>query len=267
MSNEQNVELCSVPCGGGVRCTQEAGHAGFCTPRPCTRPPIGWKCTRGYHADGPCAAIPDDNLTITQGMRNHQVSHTDASKAAHRLINSHFGNKDQARVSIPVKEDDDDVLVCDYVREQAVKEAERITLADEVLQGQLSVINLPFQEAARGWCVTCLGREEADRLTERNNRFLEECIELFQLGGTREDAHALVDYVYDRPAGDELQEVGGVMLTLATLCTVIGVDMNDAAHRELLRVWTKMPEIRKKHASKPRNSPLPSSSNNMEGTK
>lgn len=25
---------------------------------PCTVPPPGWRCTRGYHADGPCAALP-----------------------------------------------------------------------------------------------------------------------------------------------------------------------------------------------------------------
>lgn len=25
---------------------------------PCTRPPEGWHCTRGWHEDGPCAAIP-----------------------------------------------------------------------------------------------------------------------------------------------------------------------------------------------------------------
>lgn len=24
----------------------------------CTVPPPGWRCTRGYHADGPCAAVP-----------------------------------------------------------------------------------------------------------------------------------------------------------------------------------------------------------------
>jgi hypothetical protein len=23
----------------------------------CTRPPVGWRCTRGLHLDGPCAAV------------------------------------------------------------------------------------------------------------------------------------------------------------------------------------------------------------------
>lgn len=27
---------------------------------PCTVPPPGWRCTRGFHADGPCAAVPEE---------------------------------------------------------------------------------------------------------------------------------------------------------------------------------------------------------------
>lgn len=29
----------------------------------CGRPPVGWRCTRGPHADGPCAAIRDERVS------------------------------------------------------------------------------------------------------------------------------------------------------------------------------------------------------------
>jgi hypothetical protein len=38
-----------------------------------------------------------------------------------RLINSHFGNKDRVRISIPTETTDDDVTAADYVRESAVR--------------------------------------------------------------------------------------------------------------------------------------------------
>jgi hypothetical protein len=60
--------------------------------------------------------------TITRKMRGRPVTHDEAEISAQRLINSHFHNADQARVSIPARPDNDDVLVMDYIEEQRANE-------------------------------------------------------------------------------------------------------------------------------------------------
>lgn len=48
------------PCAAG--CAEEDHARGEHTPAvraECQLPPPGWRCTRGFHADGPCAAVPD----------------------------------------------------------------------------------------------------------------------------------------------------------------------------------------------------------------
>lgn len=117
-----------------------------------------------------------------------------------------------------------------------------------------------FQERVSAWCVTCFGETTAYDVVERNWRFLEEALELVQaLGGNADDAHELVDYVFRREAGDPPQEVGGTMVTLAASVAANGLSIVDAAFAELERI--ERPEIieniRRKHASKPRRSPLP----------
>ena len=115
-----------------------------------------------------------------------------------------------------------------------------------------------FQEKVRRWIHYCLGTADANDRTERNNRFLEESLELVQsLGATRDDCIALVDYVFSRPLGDPSQEVGGVLITLAALSTAHDIALQTAADLELRRVWKNIDTIRAKHAAKPRNSPLP----------
>lgn len=115
-----------------------------------------------------------------------------------------------------------------------------------------------FQRSVGEWAVSCFGAEVARDPGERNQRFLEESLELVQsLGMPEEHAHALVRYVYGRPAGDGPQEVGGVMTTLAALCEAQGFSMQKAGQTELARCFTRMNEIREKNRSKPRGSPLP----------
>jgi hypothetical protein len=115
-----------------------------------------------------------------------------------------------------------------------------------------------FQVRVDTWIQHCFGPKiGADRI-ERNHRFIEEALELVQSGGcTASEAHQLVDYVFGRPVGEMRQEVGGVMNTLAALCTAYSVDLNDAAEAELARVWVKSDQIRAKQAAKPKHSPLP----------
>lgn len=118
----------------------------------------------------------------------------------------------------------------------------------------------PFQDRVAPWMQECFGPVvSADKL-ERNDRFIEEALELVQsLGYSADRAHALVDYVFGRPSGDPDQEVGGVMVTLAALCLASNLYLADAGERELARI--NRPEvilkIRAKQAAKPKGSALP----------
>jgi hypothetical protein len=119
-----------------------------------------------------------------------------------------------------------------------------------------------FQQEVTRWMHACFGEADATSQRERNHRFTEEALELAQAAGTtREEVLMLVDYVFSRPVGERYQEAGGVMVTLAGLCSAHGLDMEKCGQLELNRVWTKVPEIRAKHALKPRNSPLPGALN------
>ena len=114
--------------------------------------------------------------------------------------------------------------------------------------------NVSFQNQVWPWVVECFGAEIATDKKERNQRFGEETLELLQAcGATAQDCHQLVDYVFSRPPGDPDQEVGGVMVTLASLCLAHGLDMQQAGDRELADIWTKIDAIRAKYLSKPQN--------------
>lgn len=115
-----------------------------------------------------------------------------------------------------------------------------------------------FQDRVNRWVVDCFGEAAADDTVERNHRFIEEALELAQANGaTKKECDQLVEYVFGRSKGDVGQEVGGVMLTLAALCTSMRMSMGACGEIELNRVWTKIDMIRKKQAAKPQNSPLP----------
>lgn len=109
-----------------------------------------------------------------------------------------------------------------------------------------------FQERTQDWLIRCLGSHAALDPTQRNQRFLEEALELVQARGcTESEALQLVRYVYDRPAGEVAQEIGGVMLSLAGLCAASSHNMNACGERELARVCSKLDEVRAKHELKP----------------
>ena len=118
-----------------------------------------------------------------------------------------------------------------------------------------------FQDRVWRWLHECFGFKVANDLTERCDRALEEHLELLQsLGYDRERIPLLVDYVYSRQIGEPSQEVGGVMVTLAALCAVAEIDMEEAAFVELVRIETPsiMERIRAKQASKRDiHAPLP----------
>ncbi len=115
-----------------------------------------------------------------------------------------------------------------------------------------------YQDRVAIWMAGCFGPEITTDKTERNHRFLEEALELVQsIGCTQSEAQQLVDYVYGRDTGETTQEIGGVMVTLAALCSANRVRMQACGEVELSRVWENIEKIRVKQAAKPRLSPLP----------
>ena len=117
---------------------------------------------------------------------------------------------------------------------------------------------MTFQKRVLEWMMACFSNEICRDTTECNHCFLEESLELVQsLGCIASEAHQLVTYVYSRPVGDPHQEVGGVMVTLAALCSAADMDMAPLGETELSRVWKNIEKIRAKQAAKPKHSPLP----------
>lgn len=115
-----------------------------------------------------------------------------------------------------------------------------------------------YQVRVEQWLAACFTPEVRSNRSERTHRFLEEALELAQANGcSRNDAMVLVDYVFGRPKGEPDQEVGGVMVTLASLCSATGLNMDEAGDRELERNWNRIDAIRAKQQSKPHGSPLP----------
>jgi hypothetical protein len=115
-----------------------------------------------------------------------------------------------------------------------------------------------YQKRVRAWVLHCFGETIANDRQERCHRFLEESLELVQsLGCTKHEAQQLVDYVFSRDVGNPVQETGGVLVTLAALCSAAHINMTGAGNTELKRIWGKIEQIRAKQAAKPKHSPLP----------
>ena len=110
-----------------------------------------------------------------------------------------------------------------------------------------------LQFLAARWARACFPEAIVENRLERGLRVFEEAGELLQLaGGTAEDAHRLVAYVFARPAEtDPYREIGGVLVSLAVLCEVFGVDLEEAWEREMARCIARTDEIRAKQAAKP----------------
>jgi NTP pyrophosphatase (non-canonical NTP hydrolase) len=118
--------------------------------------------------------------------------------------------------------------------------------------------NEQYQNRVEEWLEACFPPSVRENRQERTHRFLEEALELAQANEcSKEDALSLVEYVYSRPKGKPELEVGGVLVTLASLCSASQIDMNEAGDKELKRNWERINTIRRKQASKPHGSPLP----------
>lgn len=123
-----------------------------------------------------------------------------------------------------------------------------------------------FQPNVSAWMAQCFEQALATNITERCDRFLEEALELLQsLGYDRTRVTTLVEYVFGRPIGEAAQEVGGVMVTLAALCSTASIDMHAAGEAELNRIQHPdvMAKIRAKQQAKNAlrfDTPLPGNS-------
>ena len=119
-----------------------------------------------------------------------------------------------------------------------------------------------FQDKVRAWMHACFGPAASNDKIERNHRFFEKAVELVQACGcSKEDCLKLVEHIYAKPLGEPIQEVGGVIITLAALCCAQGINLQVSAETELDRVWDKIDAIREKQKRKREllghSSPLP----------
>lgn len=111
-----------------------------------------------------------------------------------------------------------------------------------------------YQKRVGSWLEDCFGHTIAHDKIERIDRFIEEAIELAQsLGYSANRAHALVKYVFNRDVGEPNQELGGTLVTLASLCYAHGLDMAEGGETELRRIM--QPEIREKIKAKQKTKP------------
>lgn len=110
-----------------------------------------------------------------------------------------------------------------------------------------------FQHYVKKWVTACFGVDALMDRRIRNHRFLEEALQLVQAcGSSADEAHRIVDYVYGRPQGKPVQEVGGVMTTLCALCEANAIDLADAAEAGLSDAWNRIDQIRVKNRLKPK---------------
>jgi hypothetical protein len=102
------------------------------------------------------------------------------------------------------------------------------------------------QVVVEQWVRTRFGDKVFESVGERTTRILEEVIELHQAEArdvvkARADAHALVDRVFGKPAGQPEQEVGGVIVTLLAYCALKGVRLDTLASQEISRITAADP--------------------------
>lgn len=125
----------------------------------------------------------------------------------------------------------------------------------------LVALKLSFQRRVELWLFETFPRAHITDSKVRAFRFLEEALELAQACDcNRDQAIAIVEYVYGRPKNDNpRQEIGGVEVTLAALCYALRVELVECAEQELKRCWLNIDKIRAKQAAKPDFStdPLP----------
>lgn len=117
---------------------------------------------------------------------------------------------------------------------------------------QKESFGVDYQARVAEWTLQCFDHAVKDDKEERCHRYYEESTELVHAAGyTREQAHAMVDYVFGRPVGELPNEVGGAAVTLAALCEANGIDLVQATIDEIMNIEAKTDKIRAKWQEKP----------------
>lgn len=103
------------------------------------------------------------------------------------------------------------------------------------------------------WLVSTWNDSYLLNVRERGMRIAEEALELGQCCNmTREEAHALVDQVFDKPKeANPAKEIAGVFVCLQACTVALKVDLRDAYVEERDYRWANQEKIRGKHAAKP----------------
>lgn len=117
-----------------------------------------------------------------------------------------------------------------------------------------------LQDDAATWVKTVFGSDWLASKEERGCRVLEETIELAQaMGVSRDQAHMLVDQVYNKPTGEIRQELGGVMHTLLICHASCNINASETILATMKDVWQRerIETIRKKQHGKVRATNLP----------
>lgn len=88
---------------------------------------------------------------------------------------------------------------------------------------------------------------------ERGMRMAEEALELAQCSDvTREEAHALVDQVFDKPTEPNAgKEIAGCLVCLVAAAVAHDVNILSAYEEEKKHRWSNQAKIRAKHKNKP----------------
>lgn len=96
------------------------------------------------------------------------------------------------------------------------------------------------QRTVSDWCRNAFGDDQASGLPQRGIRLLEEAIEAAQAAGCERDmSHKLVDFIFDRPAGELKQELGGIGVTVLALAAAANLSADVCETREIERVLSK----------------------------
>lgn len=110
-----------------------------------------------------------------------------------------------------------------------------------------------IQYRVNGWLRACVGDEVTNDLTERNNRFAEEAIELLQACGySYAQLVAMADHVYAKEAETDIaKEAADVLICLAPLATARNIELGEAVSGRIDENWDRINLIREKNRNKP----------------
>lgn len=96
------------------------------------------------------------------------------------------------------------------------------------------------QKLIYDWCARVFGEPHAASVAQRGIRLAEEAIEAAQAAGCeREMLHQLVDHIFEKPAGDLFQELGGVSVCALVMAESVGISLDSCEVCEIDRVTSK----------------------------